>query len=568
MPTSVRSFDRITIAAPCEADWEAMSGNDQVRFCDHCQLQVTNLSTMTRAQAVQFMAQSRGRLCVRFVQRAGGEIITKQIPQKLHHISRKVSRIAAGAFSATLTLGSAAAQSQSSAKSPVARQSQVVVASTESNQASLGGTVKDPNGALVPQATLTLTNPRTNDTYRFVTTDDGAYKFSLLDAGRYNLSVDAPGFSVVEKQNLELSASANKTIDVDLAIAIVTVDVVVKSELVEEQVRMGMVAIREPFDPLIKAAYKDDLDAVKQLIPTTSDINKWDEGTHTSALAYAIENGNRDMVKLLLAAGAGVNNANRNGETPLMYLASNASADMVHDLVMARADVNARDEAGATVLSHVVPVAPFAAVKALVDAGARIDVKDENNDTLLMRAVENNDPDVVKFLLSAGVDVEARNEDDESALTIAARAGKGENLQTLIAAGGTLNLKTEELSEVLGAAVGNSNSGLAVKILVNAGANVAAKDEDGVTLIMLAARAGHADALKALIDQGADLNAIDKDGRTALMQVDDVDTARVLIDAGAGLTAKNKDGKTALQLAIESDQTDLIKLLKSRGAPE
>ena len=39
MPKSVRSFDRITIPAPCDADWEAMSGNDQVRFCEHCNLQ-------------------------------------------------------------------------------------------------------------------------------------------------------------------------------------------------------------------------------------------------------------------------------------------------------------------------------------------------------------------------------------------------------------------------------------------------------------------------------------------------------------------------------------------------
>jgi len=34
MSTSARSFDRITIAAPCDADWEAMTGNDRVRFCE------------------------------------------------------------------------------------------------------------------------------------------------------------------------------------------------------------------------------------------------------------------------------------------------------------------------------------------------------------------------------------------------------------------------------------------------------------------------------------------------------------------------------------------------------
>ena len=41
MPKSVRSFDRITIPAPCDADWDAMIGNDQVRFCEHCKLHTT-----------------------------------------------------------------------------------------------------------------------------------------------------------------------------------------------------------------------------------------------------------------------------------------------------------------------------------------------------------------------------------------------------------------------------------------------------------------------------------------------------------------------------------------------
>ncbi|HEY0348340.1 MAG TPA: hypothetical protein VGC60_09290 [Pyrinomonadaceae bacterium] len=113
MPKSVRSFDRITIPAPCDADWDAMIGNDQVRFCEHCNLHVTDLSSMTRPEAMRLVARSRGRLCVRYIQRASGDILTKEIPQQLHRISRRVSRIAAGAFSPTLSLASAAAQTRS-----------------------------------------------------------------------------------------------------------------------------------------------------------------------------------------------------------------------------------------------------------------------------------------------------------------------------------------------------------------------------------------------------------------------------------------------------------------------
>src|SRR5258708_26588648 len=58
------------------------------------------------------VARSQGRLCVRFIQRPDGGILTRTAPERLYRISRRVSRIAAGAFTATLTLSSSAAQTK------------------------------------------------------------------------------------------------------------------------------------------------------------------------------------------------------------------------------------------------------------------------------------------------------------------------------------------------------------------------------------------------------------------------------------------------------------------------
>jgi ankyrin repeat protein len=74
--------------------------------------------------------------------------------------------------------------------------------------------------------------------------------------------------------------------------------------------------------------------------------------------------------------------------------------------------------------------------------------------------------------------------------------------------------------------------------------------------------------LKLLIDAGAELNATDNEGRTALMYAGDIERVRVLLNAGIDLTLKSKDGKTALTLAIENRQDDIAKVLKSRGAPQ
>ena len=143
-----RSLDQITVPAPCDADWDTMSGNDQVRFCEHCNLHVNDLSSMTRKNAMRLVARSQGRLCVRYVQLPGGGVLTKA-PGKLYRIGRRVSRIAAGAFSATLTLSSAAAQT--STRPEASRQPSAIakVISPPEQGTSLSGVVTDPHGALV-----------------------------------------------------------------------------------------------------------------------------------------------------------------------------------------------------------------------------------------------------------------------------------------------------------------------------------------------------------------------------------------------------------------------------------
>ena len=44
-------LDQVGIASPCTASWEAMAGDDRVRFCRQCSLNVYNLSGMTKLEA-------------------------------------------------------------------------------------------------------------------------------------------------------------------------------------------------------------------------------------------------------------------------------------------------------------------------------------------------------------------------------------------------------------------------------------------------------------------------------------------------------------------------------------
>ena len=44
---------RLTIASPCTASWDDMEGDDKVRFCGECELNVYNLSAMTEGEGAQ-----------------------------------------------------------------------------------------------------------------------------------------------------------------------------------------------------------------------------------------------------------------------------------------------------------------------------------------------------------------------------------------------------------------------------------------------------------------------------------------------------------------------------------
>ena len=93
----------VHVAAPCQADWNQMMGDERVRFCGECSLNVFNLSAMTRSEAEALIARSEGRLCVKFYRRRDGSIITQDCPVGLRAIRRRVSYLAKAIGSAVLS---------------------------------------------------------------------------------------------------------------------------------------------------------------------------------------------------------------------------------------------------------------------------------------------------------------------------------------------------------------------------------------------------------------------------------------------------------------------------------
>jgi hypothetical protein len=88
-------LENIKIASPCKADWNGMIGDERKRFCGECQLNVYNLSGMSKTEAENLLIQSEGRLCVRFYKRSDGTILTTDCPVGWQAIKQRVSKTAA-----------------------------------------------------------------------------------------------------------------------------------------------------------------------------------------------------------------------------------------------------------------------------------------------------------------------------------------------------------------------------------------------------------------------------------------------------------------------------------------
>src|SRR5215213_4076128 len=96
-------LENIRVASPCSADWDQMAGNDRTRFCGQCNLNVYNLTSMTRTEAEALIGRTEGQLCVRYFRRADGSIITKDCPVGLRAVRRRMSYVARAVCSAVLT---------------------------------------------------------------------------------------------------------------------------------------------------------------------------------------------------------------------------------------------------------------------------------------------------------------------------------------------------------------------------------------------------------------------------------------------------------------------------------
>jgi ankyrin repeat protein len=326
---------------------------------------------------------------------------------------------------------------------------------------------------------------------------------------------------------------------------------------------------------LIKAADKGDPEIVEALLDSGADINARDEQNQTT-LHKAASRGHTPIVKLLLERGADVNAKNLFGETPLLVPVYRGSLDIVGALLDAGADVDARSELTGQTPLLAVSSGRTKIVEALLEEGADVNAKGEAyHETALMLAAIAGNTATVKALLEKGADVKAASTNGRTAMMMAEALDHAEVVKLLQAAGAPRETAIALLPLeaylprylVVNAKKGRRLSSQAALVLLSRGAEV---KTDGEMALLLAAMRGDVKAVSAVLDKGADVNMRHEDGWSGLLLAavnGHSPVAQVLLVKGAKVDAQEKlMGQTALIWAVKGGHTALVKALLKAGA--
>ena len=197
--------------------------------------------------------------------------------------------------------------------------------------------------------------------------------------------------------------------------------------------------------PLAVAAEAGHADAVRALLAGGANVNARGEFGRSALVVACTEPGRLDVVRALLAAGADVNAASDvfedegfgvGGMTALLCACENGDGELVRLLLSVGADPTVTDAQFSTPLLLAVIRGHTGAVRSLVAGGADVNAACLYGQTPLIAASRAGSASIVRALLAAGANVNAADEKGRTALSAALHYRRADVAHSLRAAGG------------------------------------------------------------------------------------------------------------------------------------
>lgn len=188
-----------------------MAGDERVRYCPECKLNVYNFTEMSDADIESIISRRDGRLCARFYQRSDGTMLTQNCPVGLRAVVRRVSGFASAALAAVISVGPAFATAPLTKHGPTLFQIQPA-------QTGISLEVVDASGAVVSNARVTIMNEKTKVKVYGETDARGQLRLLELPAGNYEVKVVVNGFKVLNQSHVSVPSKTPLRLQMEVAV--------------------------------------------------------------------------------------------------------------------------------------------------------------------------------------------------------------------------------------------------------------------------------------------------------------------------------------------------------------
>ena len=257
------------------------------------------------------------------------------------------------------------------------------------------------------------------------------------------------------------------------------------------------------------------------------------------------------------------------GQTPLHIAAIQHHKSIARYLLANGAHTSAQDITGATPLHEAVRYGDIDIAKALLESGADVNAEDNLGKTPVMLVIpEDKREAMYRILIEHAADVAKKDAYGDTVLHTATMTSLTPSILELLVAGGAdVNARNKDGVSPLLIAVQKRNFAH-VKFYAERGADINSADKAGDTPLTLALKDGQA-MLEMLVNR---TNALSHDSNgntplhTAVIVNASIEQIRYLISLTDDINARNSDGNNALYLAVERNNKKIGELLLAKNA--